>query len=229
MSGSLGVSQTENRRQQSRRKVKLQKIFAAEFAEPQSGSCFLHIYDLSEQGMRVHTDHHFETDRLTHIKLFLDNPIEVGVRSAWTKELFGGMYVTGLAFENLSQEAQIELANFMERYSPDSKRRSVRIQRILPVEIQLGSLVQKMSVFTLDISTTGMRINHDYPLPEDIDIPFSILIDLEQDPLEVVSRVSWQEENTLGQYVIGLQFQNPNNEVLCRLEEFMAQSNDYTR
>jgi hypothetical protein len=215
------VTTTNNRRIQPRRKLKLQKIFAAEFIDAATGSCFLHIYDLSIAGMRVHTDHPFEDGASTRLRLFLDNPLEVRVTTVWTKELYGGMYVTGLAFDDLSPEANQDLAGFIEKHSPDNMRRSLRLQRILPVEIKIGSITQKMSVFTLDISVSGMRISYDYPLPENMDIPFSVVLDFDREPVELVCRVSWQEENTLGQYVIGLQFVEPTSVSLERIQAFI--------
>lgn len=186
-----------------------------------SGSCFLHIYDLSIAGMRVHTDHPFEDGSHTRLRLFLDNPLEVNVKTIWTKELYGGMFVTGLAFEDLSSDAGEDLAHFIDKYSPDNKRRSLRLQRILPVEIKIGSITQKMSVFTLDISVTGMRISYDFPLPEEMPIPFSVVLDFDREPVELTCQVSWQEENTLGQYVIGLQFIEPSAVSLERIETFI--------
>jgi hypothetical protein len=91
----------------------------------------------------------------------------------------------------------------------------------LMVEMMLGSISQKFGVFTLDISTTGIRISHDYPLPEEVDIPFRILLEYNLPPIDVLARVTWQEENTLGQYVIGMMFQNPEIEVVQRIEAFI--------
>ena len=212
---------TPDRRQQSRRKLKLQKIFAAEFLDTEdSSNCFLHIYDLSERGMRVHTDHMFPESGVVSIRLYLDQPVELKVSQIWRKELFGGMQVMGLAFD-ATPETLEEIQRFIERYSPDNKRSAFRLQRILVVEMLLGSTSQKFGVFTLDISSSGMRISHDFPLPEDVDIPFRILLEYDKDPIDVTARVTWQEENTLGQYVIGLQFTQIGDAAVERIEDFI--------
>ena len=215
-------SQTSpDRRKLQRRKLKLQKIFAAEFIDAEDApNCFLHIYDLSERGMRVHTDHVFPDSGAVPLRLFLDQPIELRVHQIWRKELFGGMQVVGLEFDG-GPEALRFVRGFMERYSPDNKRASFRLQRILVVEMLLGSTSQKFGVFTLDISASGMRISHDFPLPEEVDIPFRILLEYDRDPIEVVARVTWQEENTLGQYVIGLQFTEIGEESIERIDDFI--------
>lgn len=221
--GSLAEEDADDRRQVSRKKVKLQRIFAAEIAveEAQAQSCFVHIHDLSEVGMRVHTDFDFPPDRDVSIKLFLEQPVSLKVRLAWHKELIGGMRVVGLAFRDTSDEQLGEIREFLERYSPDNKRCSLRLQRMLMVEMTLGSVRQKFGVFTLDISTSGIRISHDYPLPEELDIPFHILLEYDRPALAVTARVSWQEPNSLGQYIIGLQFCDPSPEAIARIEDFI--------
>lgn len=184
-------------------------------------NCFLHIYDLSESGMRVHTDLLFPKGDSLPLRLLLDRPIDLRVEAIWQKELIGGMHVAGLKFLDLDHECQEEIRSFLERHSPENKRKSARLQRILVVEMVVGSTSQKFGVFTLDISTTGMKISHDYPLPEDVEIPFRILLEYDKPPIEVIAQVTWQEANTLGQYVIGLNFNNPDAGVISRLEEFI--------
>jgi hypothetical protein len=226
----------DDRRRVNRRKIKLQRIFAAEVqmdgvifgtrgAPAESGdppqSCFVHIYDLSEVGMRVHTDFLFPANRDISIRLLLDVPVDLNVRLAWQKELVGGMHVVGLSFGDVSDGQLSQVREFLDRYSPENKRTTLRLQRMLMVEMMLGSISQKFGVFALDISTTGIRISHDYPLPEDLDIPFRILLEYNKPSIEVLARVTWQEENTLGQYIIGLVFVDPEDEVADRIEDFI--------
>jgi len=221
-SAALSESSDSDRRRQTRQKVKLQRIFAAEIlAQDGAQNCFLHIYDLSDSGMRVHTDYNFPPGQAIPMRLYLDKALELSVRVIWQKELVGGMQVVGLEFADLEEQIQNDLRAFLERHSPDNKRSSIRLQRILVVEMVLGSTRQKFGVFTLDISTAGMRISHDFPLPEDVDIPFRILLEYDLAAIDVVARVSWQEENTLGQYVIGLQFSEVDDLTRTRIEQFI--------
>lgn len=220
----MTLESTQNlpeRRRERRRKIKVQRIFAAEILGTAPQNCFLHIYDLSESGMRVHTDLSFPTGESLPLRLLLDRPIDLNIEAIWQKELIGGMHVAGLKFLDVSGEAQSEIRAFLDRHSPENKRTSARLQRILVVEMVVGSTSQKFGVFTLDISTTGMKIAHDYPLPEEVDIPFRILLEYDKPPIEVVARVTWQEANTLGQYVIGLHFAPLDAGVTARLEDFI--------
>ena len=220
----MTLESTQNlseRRRERRRKIKVQRIFAAEILGDLPQNCFLHIYDLSESGMRVHTDLSFPPDQSLPLRLLLDRPIDLSVEAIWQKELIGGMHVAGLKFLDITGESQHEIRAFLDRHSPENKRTSVRLQRILVVEMVVGSTSQKFGVFTLDISTTGMKISHDYPLPEEVDIPFRILLEYDKPPIEVVARVTWQEANTLGQYVIGLHFAPLDAGVTARLEDFI--------
>lgn len=261
LSPSGSSSASPERRRETRRKVRVQRIFAAELlssgnglgpaplvpvrlelplsADPFAGgpfgdapqpeergqSCFLHIHDLSDSGMRVHTDLQFPLDTPMRIKLLFDRPVLMEVQAVWQKELIGGMHVTGFKFVDISAEGRAEVQSFLDRHSPENKRNSVRLQRILVVEMNLGNTSQKFGVFTLDISTTGMKLSHDYPLPEDVDIPFRILLEYDKPPVDLVARVTWQEPNTLGQFVIGLAFKPLDPGVTARLEDFIeAQS-----
>lgn len=221
----MTLESTENlpeRRRERRRKIKVQRIFAAEIMDDSSPqNCFLHIYDLSESGMRVHTDLSFPKGDSLPLRLLLDRPIDLRVEAIWQKELIGGMHVAGLKFLDIDNECQDEIRSFLERHSPENKRKSARLQRILVVEMVVGSTSQKFGVFTLDISTTGMKISHDYPLPEDVEIPFRILLEYDKPPIEVIAQVTWQEANTLGQYVIGLNFNDPDQGAITRLEDFI--------
>ncbi len=212
----------DERRSVSRRKVKLKKIFAAEVGlAGETQNCFVHIHDLSESGMRVHTDVKFPPGENVPIKLFLDEPLDLMVQHAWSKELIGGMEVVGLEFVDIGAREADRIRDFLGRHSPENKRTSLRLQRILVVEMILGSTSQKFGVFTLDISTQGMRIVHEFPLPEEIEIPFRILLEYDKDPISVVGRVTWTEENTFGQFMIGLEFLNPDPSVGVRIENFI--------
>ena len=166
------------RRRGSRQKVKLQRIFAAEIGSPGEAqqNCFVHICDISNTGMRVHSDFVFPTGEKVPIRVYLDQAVDMIVRVVWQKELVGGMQVVGLEFVDVTEELHQQLRGFLDKYSPENKRTSIRLQRILVVEMVLGATRQKFGVFTLDISTTGMRISHDFPLPEEVDIPFRILL-----------------------------------------------------
>ncbi len=211
------------RRQLARRKIKVKKIFAAEFTRPDGASknCFVHIYDLHESGMRIHSDFSLEDGEVFPVRMSLDEPLEVQVEVVWQKELIGGMYVLGLKFTNLTREQSSLIGTFLDKYSPENRRRSYRLDRILVVEMILGATRQKLGVFTLDLSASGMRITHEFPLPEDMEIPCRVLLEYDQDPIDVTVRVQWQKENAFGQFLIGLEFTEIGDEARLRVERFI--------
>ncbi len=212
----------DERRNLARKKIKVKKIFAAEVTVDGSPQhCFVHIHDLSEGGMRIHTDFNFPHEVTVPLKLHLDQQLEVQVRRIWAKELIGGMHVLGLRFEGISDQDTDRLKGFLERYSPENKRRAYRLERILVVEMVLGSTKQKFGVFTLDLSTSGMRINHEFPLPEEVEIPFRILLEYDKPTIDVKARVQWQKENAFGQFLIGMQFTDLGDESRERIEAFI--------
>lgn len=212
----------QERRSLTRRKVKVKKIFAAEvMLDGVRQNCFVHIHDLSEGGMRIHTDFDFPEGHQIPLKLFLDEPLSVEVERIWAKELFGGIHVLGLRFHTISDDERRKIRAFLDKYSPENKRRAFRLERILVVEMVLGSTKQKFGVFTLDLSTTGMRINHEFPLPEEMDIPFRILLEYDKDPIDVNARVQWQKENAFGQFLIGMEFTDADDLAKERIESFI--------
>ncbi len=217
-----GSGHQPDRRRLVRRKIKVKKIFAAKVgALEQDQNCFLHIHDLSEGGMRVHTDFEFPPDEMVPITLYLDEPINLKVRKVWGKELIGGMYVIGLEFDNPSEEDKDIINKFIDKYSPENRRRNFRLERILVVEMLLGTISQKFGVFTLDLSPTGMRIVHDFPLPEEVVVDFKILLEYDRPPIEVGAKVKWQKESALGQFQIGLEFVELKGDAKERLEQFI--------
>lgn len=212
-----------DRRQLARRKIKVKKIFAAEFTRPDgvTRNCFVHIYDLHESGMRIHSDFSLEDGEIFPVRMSLDEPLEVQVEVVWQKELIGGMYVLGLKFTDLSRDQSSQIGSFLDKYSPENRRRSYRLDRILVVEMILGSTRQKLGVFTLDLSASGMRITHEFPLPEEMEIPFRVLLEYDKDPIDVMARVQWQKENAFGQFLIGLEFTEIGSEARLRVEQFI--------
>ncbi|MEW6282758.1 MAG: PilZ domain-containing protein [Candidatus Eremiobacterota bacterium] len=222
-SAASELSMQEERRHLARRKIKVKKIFAATFQLPEGErrNCFVHLYDLHESGMRIHSDFALPPDQVIPVSLALDETLEVRVELVWQKELIGGMHVMGLKFSDLDAEQAQKIQEFLDKYSPENRRRSFRLDRILVVEMLLGTTRQRMGVFTLDLSAQGMRITHEFPLPEDVHIPFRILLEYDHDPIEVTAVVAWQKENAFGQFLVGLEFVDIDSETRMRIERFI--------
>ncbi len=171
--------------------------------------------------MRVHTEFNFPADETVSLRLHLEEAIDVSVRRVWEKPLVGGMNVYGLQFDNLVEDSQIKLKRFLDQSFQENRRKSFRLERILVVELELDEQTSRFGVFTLDMSASGMRINHEEPLPEGRELNLSILLEPGQRPVRVKSRVSWQKENAFGHYLIGLQFTDLDETAQERIETYI--------
>ena len=213
------------RRALSRRRAPIKRIYAADIiGRSDVEHCLVHIHDLSEGGMRVHTEYNFPPGETVSLRLHLEEPIDVSVRRVWEKPLVGGMNVYGLQFHELLDTSREKLKKFLEQSFQENRRKSYRLERILVVELELDSHTSRFGVFTLDMSASGMRINHEEPLPEDRELKFSILLEPGQEPVKVVSKVSWQKENAFGHYLIGLQFIDLDDHARDRIESYIESS-----
>lgn len=210
------------RRALTRRRAPIKRIYAADIVgEADVEHCLVHIHDLSEGGMRIHTEYNFPADTSVSLRLHLEESIDVTVRRVWEKPLVGGMNVYGLMFDVLAETSKNKLKNFLQQNFQENRRKSFRLERILVVELDLDQESSRFGVFTLDMSSTGMRINHEEPLPEDRDLHFRILLEPGTDPVPVTSRVSWQKENAFGHFLIGLKFTDISDEAKERIENYV--------
>ena len=213
------------RRSLSRSRAPVKRIFAADImGEDDVDHCLVHIHDLSEGGMRVHTEYHFPQNKIVSLRLHLEEPVDVEVKRVWEKPLVGGMNVYGLQFENVLESSKTKLAKFLNESLHENRRKSFRLERILIVELELDEHTARFGVFTLDLSTSGMRINHEEALPEDRELKFRILLEPGLEPIEVRSQVSWQKENAFGHYLIGLQFSELSEIAKTRIEDYIESS-----
>ena len=90
--------------------------------------------------------------------------------------------------------------------------------------MQVEGKSSRFGVFTLGLSASGMRINHEEPLPEGCELDFRILLEPGQPPVAVKSEVSWQKENAFGHYLIGLRFTQIDAEAEERIETYIRQA-----
>lgn len=213
------------RRALRRRKAPIKRIFAADILNNGDVEhCLVHIHDLSEGGMRVHTEFNFPAGETVSLRLHLHEPLDVHVKRVWDKPLMGGMNVYGLQFQDMDEPTLGSLQVFLDKNLKENRRKSFRLERILVVEMQVDDVSSRFGVFTLDLSASGMRINHEEPLPEGRELDFRILLEPGMDPVHVKSEVSWQKENAFGHYLIGLKFTHIDEEAEQRIEDYIRQS-----
>lgn len=174
--------------------------------------------------MRVHTEYNFPANEIVSLRLHLDEPLDVRVKRVWDKPLVGGMNVYGLQFDSPSEPTLDQIRFFLDQHLRENRRKSFRLERILVVEMQVEGKSSRFGVFTLDLSSSGMRINHEEPLPEGIPLDFRILLEPGQPPVAVKSEVSWQKENAFGHYLIGLRFIDIDEEAENRIDGYIHQA-----
>jgi len=218
------------RRSLGRRRAPIKRIYAADIVgEADVQHCLVHIHDLSEGGMRIHTEYNFPAEGSVSLRLHLGEPVDVTVKRVWEKPLVGGMNVYGLQFDTLAEPSRIKLKAFLEQNFQENRRKSFRLERILVVELELDRETSRFGVFTLDMSSSGMRINHEEPLPEDRELIFRILLEPGLDPVPVRAKVTWQKENAFGHFLIGLQFTEVSEQAKERIETYIRSTAKKTR
>lgn len=216
-----GASGSE-RRTEKRKAIQLNKIFSAEMhTQEEIHPFFLYVVDMSESGMRITTDQPFPETASIPLKIQLDEPLEVTAQVVWQRTLVGGTNVIGMHFLVISPEDQEKVMKFMDKYSPEGRRRSFRLNRVLAVEMLMENVSQKFYPLTIDLSSKGMKLTNDFAIPEGIEIPFKILLDFDKPPIEVVGKVSWQKPTSFGTFMAGLEFIKISNEDDKRIDDFI--------
>lgn len=212
----------QERRVFDRKNIVLDKNIKAEInlGAPVPKTAYLVIKDISEGGLKIHSDFNLPLERKIPIKFYLESLLDVTVRVAWHKEV-GGMHIMGLQFMDIAPEAAGIIKNFMDKYSPEGRRKNFRLDRMLAVEMIVGDLPQKFYALTLDLSTAGMRLINEFPLPENIDIPLRLVLEMDLPSVSCIARVAWQKETSFERLMIGLQFVSVNQAFTGRIEAFL--------
>ncbi|MHB2020899.1 MAG: PilZ domain-containing protein, partial [Candidatus Xenobia bacterium] len=207
---------SDERRSQRRQSLRLNKIFVAEVkVDGRLARCYLYILDISEGGMKITTHFAFPPRAPVPARFLLDDsPLEVTVEQVWQKSI-EGTQMMGLRFVDVSDAARAAIHRFMDRFSPQEKRRSFRLDRVLNVE--LNGVVYS----TLDISTGGLRISGDAPLSESGPGRARLFLEHDRPPLELNVRVAWQKTTSFDRTFIGLEFVDPEPAAIERIDDFI--------
>lgn len=200
---------TEERRHFRRKSLRLNKIFVGEVGEDYDvAQIYLYIVDISEGGMRITCDMDLPMDYVFHMNLNIDvpTPLDTDIKIVWKKELFGGTKLMGVQFVNPPESVKTAIAEFMEKHSAEGKRRAFRLERVLPVEIEIEGKTETFNTLTMDLSTVGMKISNPFPLPFDKPIRLKLMLDFDEAPVYLKARVAWQKETSYGQHIVGIEF-----------------------
>lgn len=218
----LGI--TTDRRRARRKAMKLNKIFVGEVGEDLDvAPLYLYIVDISDGGMRITCDMDMPMDYIFHMKLAIDteDPLDTNIKIIWKKDLFGGTKIMGIQFIDPSEKTRNAIREFMDKHSEEGKRRAYRLDRVLPVELEIEDHTEKFNTLTMDLSTVGMRISNPFPLPYDKMIKLKVLLDFEDVPVHLKARVVWQKETSYDQHIIGIEFTDLRGEDKGRINLYI--------
>lgn len=200
--------------------LKLDKMMAAELVlDPQvePRACFLSIQDVDARGMRVHADQDLEPGSSLRVHLFSEEILDLPVVVEGLQDLHGGLWRIDLRFAPATDRDAQAIERLVGALAPQNRRRSVRVHRVLAVEV----LLEGSEACTMDLSESGMRVLHEAPLPVGHDIPLRLQLGFGAPPLEVTGRVAWQNEEGSNHFRIGLEFVGLTPQAARRLGGFV--------
>jgi len=215
---------TQERRRARRKALKLNKIFSGKVGEGLDiVPIYLYIVDISKGGMKITTDLDIPLDIVFHINLTIDveDPLDTDVMGVWKKKMFGGTNMVGIKFVDPPEKTVKAIEDFMNIHSQEGKRRAYRLNRVLPVEMEIEGKTDKFHTLTLDLSAQGMRISNPFPLPFDKNINMKLMLDFEEAPIYLTAKVAWQKETSYEQYLAGIQFKEIRKDDEGRINNYI--------
>ena len=225
----------DERRLSGRKGVKLSRLIASRIIDDSSErDCYLHLVDISEGGFRINSDDPFPEDREFSLEIGLapfGNELATKsprhsfrVKTVWAKSLVGGMVVSGLAFQNLSDESKTIVDAIMQGASPQGRRMHFRLNRVLGVELGRTEEEQQwLYPLTLDLSVEGMRICLSEPLEVGAIFPIKVFLEFELPTVQAQAEVMWQETMPSGRVQVGLKFEEMSERDSMAIKTYIDQ------
>lgn len=212
-----------DKRRHVRKEVRMNQIFTAEIQiEGKIERCRLYILNISEGGLKISTDLPMPPGARMPIRLLLDEPFETEVEVVWRNDLPGGPSFIGLKFLSLSDGDLEKIHRFMERYTREEEGRVSRLNKVLSVEMLVGGKQERFLPLILELSTSGMKIVHDTPLPTDEELDLRIVVEGPLLPVEARAKVVEQKEGPVTGYVARIQFVAMTEENVRRINKYIA-------
>ena len=225
-----------DRRQSGRKGVKLSRLISSKIIDGESErECYLHLVDISDGGFRINSDDPFPEDREFVLEIGLapfgnelatKSPKQAfPVKVVWTRSLVGGMVVSGLAFQNLSEDGKEVVSKIMQGASPQGRRMHFRLNRVLGVELgkEEDEDQQWLYPLTLDLSVEGMRICLSDPLEVGAKFPIKVFLEFELPTVQAHAEVMWQETMPSGRVQVGLKFDEMSERDAMAIKTYIDQ------
>lgn len=111
----------------------------------------------------------------------------------------------------------------MAKSDNDDRRRAPRFERVSLVHLvrrgEDGSEEELATGRTLNLSTLGIRLGLDHPLPLGSELELTLLLGGEL--VDALGTVLYQEEEAEGQHSVGIRFHDLDPEARDRIEHFL--------
>ncbi|MHB2019400.1 MAG: PilZ domain-containing protein [Candidatus Xenobia bacterium] len=178
-------------------------------------------HDLSLNGLRGRWETALPETGEFPVYIELGKPVRFTAKVAWQRRLPQDAVLAGLAFTKVSKRAVAALKAYMKGMQQETRRTSVRVEDILPIEVIMADGKKSFTTIASDLSREGLQITNDFALPEEQDLTLLLPLAWEA-PMEVTARVRWQKTTAFGGSISGLQFVDPSSEVLQRMDEYIT-------
>jgi c-di-GMP-binding flagellar brake protein YcgR len=220
------------RRTAARKGIRLNKLISTELdSNGETRSLYLHLVDISDGGLRVNGDVEFPLEGPFDLKVATEafgpevsslySEIRLKCVVAWQKRLLGGMFVSGLRFTDLSDEARDAIRSILKICSPDGRRLRFRLNRVLGVGIGLDDETRWLYPLALDLSVEGMRVRIDEQLQTGQKFPLQIFLEFDLPTVQMQAEVVWREEIGPSRYQIGLRFSELNEDNAKTIQDYI--------
>lgn len=230
--GQSAQHSKSERRIAQRKGVRLNKLIMAQLMYGgESTGLYLHLVDISAGGIRVNGDVEFPQSEPFQLKLQTESfggevcsefpELEVEARVVWSKRLLGGMFVSGLQFINMTDQAKACVAKILEICSPEGKRLRFRLNRVLGVGIGLEEQTRWLYPLALDLSVEGMRVRLDESLEIGTTFPLQIFLEFDLPTVHMNAEVVWRDEVGTGRYQVGLRFHDLNEDSARAIQDYI--------
>ena len=217
------------RRVDVRKSPRLNRILTAELecspgSDPEPISMFL--VDISLSGMRINTDRELPDSEaplwlripLTGLGQTLPGDLRVSFRVAWKKGLVGGTWVHGLEFlaDDISSRPTIE--ELLRTCTSETGRRRFRLNRLLPISLQLDPEGPWRELYASDLSAGGLCAQLGQRLERHHPVAVRVHLEFDLPTVELRARVAWTGEQPHGRVETGLEF--------LEVDDYVAQTID---
>ncbi|GEM_PF-2297778 len=116
------------------------------------------LLDFSSSGLRIISAFNFPENKPFTIYLNKEDPIPLWCEVVWKNALYEDLKQMAIKFVKLHLDKFEKLCRFFEKLVPKKEEGDVRINQIIPMELQLWDQPRRLPTFIHSITATEMRI-----------------------------------------------------------------------